>query len=150
MHRAERHLVADRRLQHLPDVDRSADHQLAEREIAGRLRQHSLDRVLHGPDPIAFDDRELQRVLAGGQARAGGILQRRRHARHDRQQSRVERAVLHRPSVAVGDDVGERQHFRRGVIGADVGVDEHLDLARLRTLQRERRHAKRQRGQEQW
>ena len=148
VHRAEVDLVADGRGQQLAAFERSADHQLAQGEAA-RRRQRRVHHVLDAADPLALGNRELHRVLARREARPGGVLQRRRHAVHHRQQPHVGRLGVHHSPVAIGDDVADRDDFRPGVIGADVGVNEQLHLVALRALQRERGEANRQRGRQQ-
>ena len=109
--RAEVDLVADCRRQDLPALERPAHHQLAERNRA-RGGQPGMNRVLDGADALAFDRRQLHRVLARRQARAGGELQRRRHAGHHRQQPHVDRLAVDQASVLVGDHVAERDDLR--------------------------------------
>ncbi len=75
MHRTERHLIADRRLQQLADVNRSADHELAERERVA-FRQRRMDGVLDAAHAVAFRYGELDRVIAWREAGAGFVLER--------------------------------------------------------------------------
>ena len=148
VHAAKRDGVSDGRLIELPHDGRTAHHQLAQLHRR-RLDERRVNLVLDGPDAIAFDDRQLQRVLAGRDAGADVVLERRRHAVHHRRQPRVAGEALDDAAVAIADDVAERDHFRRRVVGADGGVDEELNLRGIGTSQREGRHLQRQRRHEQ-
>ena len=134
MDRAEARRVADRRSQQLADLRRTADHELAERQavLGGET---GANRMLDRPHAFPFCGRELQRVLTGRKARAGGVLQRRGHAVQHRQQPRVLGVVVDDAAVAIDDDVAERDRLGRRIVGADVDVDDDLHLAALGPLQ---------------
>jgi hypothetical protein len=107
VHRAEAGGVADGRLQQVAGIGRTADHQLAQGDAAG-FAQPGMDRVFDGADAIALRNGKLQEVLARRQAGAGGVLERRGHAVHDRLQPRIGGLAVGDASVLIGDDVANR------------------------------------------
>ena len=106
MDRSERYLVPDRRLQELAHFGRTANHQFAERKRIARP-QPCMEDVLDTAHAIAFQDGELNRVIARREAGAGLVLERRGNAVHHRQQAGVEGAFLDDLPGLVGDDIGE-------------------------------------------
>ena len=145
LHGTEHHGVADGWLQQiLGAVERPPDHQVAETQRA-RLDHAGAELVLHRTDAVPFVHRQLQRVVAGRDIHRARELQCRRHAVHHRRQSCLTDAAVDHAPLAVQDRVADRGHARRGVVGADVGMHQHGQLANFLLGQRERGDAQRQR-----
>ena len=143
MNAAEADGIPDRGTQELADRGRPTGDQFAQFHgaVLGQLR---VEPMLDAAAPLAVRGGELQRVVAGRQARARDELERRRYAVHQRRQAAVDPPRLHFLAVLIEDRVADR-HAPRGTVSVShVRVNEQLHSVRLGPLKREGCHAQRQ------